>query len=58
MGRLVGLALIWMNDLNLDIKSFLANHIDAYVREAHGGNYLWRVIGFYGFSNTSYCDRS
>lgn len=32
-GRSGGLALIWMNTLSLEVKSFLANHIDAFVRD-------------------------
>uniref|UniRef100_A0A803L8S1 Endonuclease/exonuclease/phosphatase domain-containing protein n=1 Tax=Chenopodium quinoa TaxID=63459 RepID=A0A803L8S1_CHEQI len=42
-----GLALLWKNNLDVSIKSFSQNHIDAWISSAvHGG---WRFTGIYGF---------
>ena len=50
-GRSGGVALFWTRDINLEIKSFSGNHIDAIVREADN-NFLWRITGFYGHPET------
>ena len=50
-GRSGGVALFWTRDINLEIKSFSGNHIDAVVREADS-NFLWRITGFYGYPET------
>lgn len=46
-----GVALLWTREVNLDINSFSGNHIDAIVRETKC-NSMWRIIGFYGHSET------
>ena len=50
-GKSGGVALFWTCDINLEIKSFSRNHIDAIVREADN-NFLWRITGFYGHPET------
>lgn len=40
-----GLALLWMNDLNVHIQTFSPRHIDAVVNL--GINDAWRFMGFY-----------
>ena len=41
-----GLALLWMNDLDLHIKTFSPHHIDTVVNPRI--NDTWRFTGFYG----------
>ena len=41
-----GLALLWMNNLNLHIRTFSPRHIDAVINP--GIDDAWRFTGFYG----------
>ena len=41
-----GLALLWMNNLNLHIRTFSPRHIDAVINP--GVDDAWRFTGFYG----------
>ena len=41
-----GLALLWMNDVNLHVRTFSPRHIDAVVNP--GIDDAWRFTGFYG----------
>ena len=50
-GRSGGMAMFWIQEVNLDINSYSGNHIDAIVREIDG-NFLWRITGFYGHPET------
>ena len=50
-GRSCGVVLLWTREINLEIKSFSGNHIDAIVREADS-NSMWRITGFYGHPET------
>ena len=50
-GRSGGVALFWTREINLEIKSFSGNHIDAIVREADN-NSMWRITGFYSHPET------
>ena len=50
-GRSGGLALLWSNDTNLEIKSYSNHHIDAIITEADNG-LSWRFTGFYGYLET------
>ena len=50
-GRNGGVALFWTREINLEIKSFSGNHIDAFVREADNSS-IWRITGFYGHLET------
>ncbi|XVE50985.1 hypothetical protein DITRI_Ditri02bG0000900 [Diplodiscus trichospermus] len=47
IGRAGGLALLWANDVNLEIKSYSISHIDAVIDDTHK-NFKWRLTGFYG----------
>ena len=51
VGRSGGLALIWNREVDIEIKSFSKNHIDAVVKE-QGSNSCWRLTGFYGHPET------
>ena len=42
-----GLALLWSREVDLEIKSYTKNHIDAVVIETDNG-FKWRVTSFYG----------
>ena len=50
-GRSGGVDLFWTCEINLEIKSFSGNHIDAIVREADN-NSMWRITGFYNHPET------
>ncbi|XVF82885.1 hypothetical protein PTKIN_Ptkin16aG0086800 [Pterospermum kingtungense] len=53
LGRVGGLALLWMNDIHMKIKFFSKNHIDATVLGANG-DCSWKVTEIYGKSETSF----
>lgn len=38
IGKSGGLALLWMNDLPLEVQSYFSNHIDAIVRDGSTGS--------------------
>ena len=50
-GRSGGLALFWNRGINLEIKSYSGNHIDAFVWETNNSS-TWRITGFYGHPET------
>ena len=50
-GRRGGLALLWSNDINLEIKSYSDHQIGAVITES-GNGFLWRFIGFYEHPET------
>ena len=50
-GKSGGVALFWTHEINLEIKNFSGNHIDAFVREADNSS-IWRITGFYGHLET------
>jgi hypothetical protein len=43
-----GLALLWSNDVVVDLKSYSKNHIDVWVMEQGCSTRQWRFTGFYG----------
>ena len=45
-----GLALFWSSDLDVSIKSYSSNHIDAVINEEKSD--AWRVTGVYGAPET------
>ena len=45
-GRSGGLALLWGNEIIVEIQSYLGRYIDAIVTEDSG--FKWRITGFYG----------
>ena len=51
-GKSGGMALLWVRDLDVEIKSFSRYHIDAIVIDPKVG-FKWRMTGFYGNSETS-----
>lgn len=50
-GRSGGLALLWSREVDLEIKSYRKNHIDAVVTKPENG-FKWKVTGFYGHPDT------
>ena len=42
-----GMALLWKENINLEIMGYVGNFINAIVTEADSG-LKWRIIGFYG----------
>ena len=42
-----GLALFWMEEIDLHIQTFTLHHIDALI--FNGSNTSWRLTGFYGW---------
>ncbi|KAL4603668.1 hypothetical protein ACB092_10G140800 [Castanea dentata] len=50
-GRSGGLALLWDRGVDLEIKSYSKNHIDAVIKE-QDNNFYWRITGFYGHPET------
>ena len=46
-----GLALYWPTDMNVDVQTFSANHIDVIIDL--GANNTWRFTGFYGDLETT-----
>ena len=51
-GRSGGMALLWIRDMDVEIKSFSSSHIDAIVMDPISG-FKWRMTGFYGNPKTS-----
>ena len=51
IGRSGGLALLWAREVDLEIKSFSKNHINATITKP-SNNFKWRLTGFYGHSET------
>ena len=51
VGRKGGLALLWAREVDLEIKSYFQNHIDAIINEGEH-SFKWRLTGFYGYSET------
>lgn len=52
MGLSGGLALLWVGELRLQIKSFSKGHIDSIIL-SEDGHTSWRFTGFYGNSMAS-----
>ena len=50
-GRSRGIALLWEKDLDVELKSYTRNHIDAVVTDPRSG-FKWRITGFYGNPDT------
>ena len=50
-GRSSSLALLWLRETNLEIKSFGSHHIDVVVTN-ESSNFKWRLTGFYGHLQT------
>ena len=42
-----GLALLWMEEVDLHVQTFTLNHIDALI--LNDPNIPWRLAGFYGW---------
>ena len=51
-GRSGGMALLWVRDLDVEIRSFSRYHIDAIVIDSKS-RFKWRMTGFYGNPETS-----
>ena len=51
VGRKGGLAMLWARDIDLKIKRYSLNHIDAIINNTEN-NYKWRLTGFYGHPET------
>ena len=50
--RAGGIILLGKNSLEIDIKSFSINHIDAVVTEIESGK-VWRASSVYGYPETN-----
>ena len=46
-----GLALLWREEISLDIQTYSDNHIDAFIN--HGVDDAWWFTGFYGDPDTA-----
>ena len=44
-----GLAMLWLEEIDLHIQTFTLHHIDALI--FNGSNSSWKLIGFYGWSD-------
>ena len=51
-GKSGGIALLWIREVEVQIKSFSRFHIDAFVTD-HSLDLSWRLTGFYGNPNTN-----
>ena len=51
VGRKGGLALLWTREIDLEIKCYSLNHIDAVINDAEK-SIKWRLTGFYGHPET------
>ena len=52
-GHSSSLALLWLRETNLEIKSFGSHHIDVIVIVIdESSNFKWRLTGFYGHPQT------
>ena len=47
-GRGGGLALLWLNEVKVDVQSFSRHHIDAIIGDGNEERGKWRFTGFYG----------
>ena len=50
-GQSGGLAMLWKEELNLHIRGYSKNYIDAIITKSSSG-FKWRIIGFYGHPET------
>ena len=46
-----GLALLWRDEISLDIQTYFDHHIDAFI--IHRVDDAWRFTGFYGDPETT-----
>ena len=46
-----GLALLWAREVDLEIKSYSQNHVDAVINDMDK-SFKWRLTGFYGHLET------
>ena len=51
-GKSGGIALLWIKEVKVEIKSFSRFHIDAVVTD-HSLDLSWRLKGFYGNPDTN-----
>ncbi|XP_050290428.1 uncharacterized protein LOC126728679 [Quercus robur] len=51
-GKSGGIALLWIREMEVEIKNFLRFHIDAVVTD-HSLDLKWRLTGFYGNPDTN-----
>ena len=49
--RCEGLAMLWNEDINLEIQNYSRCHINATIKGTNGGS-MWSLTGFYGHLNT------
>ena len=47
VGRKGGPAMLWAREIDLEIRSYSPNHIDAVINDAKR-SFKWRLTGFYG----------
>ena len=46
-----GLALLWRDDISLDVQTYFGRRIDSFLN--HGVDDAWRFTGFYGELDTA-----
>ena len=51
VGRKGGLPMLWARDIDMEIKSYSLNHIDAIINDTEN-SYKWRLTGFYSHPKT------
>ena len=51
VGQKGGLALLWAREVDLEIKSYSQNHVDAVINDVDH-SFKWRLTGFYGHPET------
>ena len=51
VGRKGGLALLWAREVDLEIKSYSQNHVDAIINDVEK-SFKWRLTSFYGHLET------
>ncbi|KAF7825238.1 ribonuclease H [Senna tora] len=51
--RAGGLALLWKQEVTIDLQSFSLNHIDVHIKD-DSRDLTWRFTGFYGFPDEAY----
>lgn len=52
VGKSGGLALLWKEDVGLEIQNYSRRHIHAIVKNSIGGQ-SWKFIAFYGHPDAS-----
>jgi hypothetical protein len=52
IGRSGGLALLWREEVSVEIKNYSQHHINAVIKY-HQNSTPWKLMGFYGHSEVA-----